>query len=202
MIKAIVYDLDGMVFHEPHYFTQELEKRYGIPITESLFSKDPDYIACNEGKMSLDEFLRPYYEKWQKHEKFNLSFEETKQEWFDFSKVDPEMIELAKKLKQQGIRNVIATNNTRERIAYLREEHNLDDAFEIIGSFDLGVMKPAEEYFSKLMQKLGLKPEKVLYYDDKKSTITILQKLGFDAVIYRDIEKFKKNLKKKKIKIK
>jgi HAD superfamily hydrolase (TIGR01509 family) len=202
MIKAIVYDLDGMIFHEPHYFTQELEKRYGIPITESLFSKDPNYIACNEGKMSLDEFLKPYYERWTQHEKFNLSFEEAKQGWFSFAKVDPEMIELAKKLKNQGIMNIIATNNTRERITYLREKHDLDDTFETVGSFDLGVMKPAKEFFSKLMDQLGLQPDEVLYYDDSKETITILKNLGFNALVYRDIEQFKKDLKEREIKIK
>ena len=201
MIKAIVYDLDGMIFHEPHYFTQELEKKYGIPITESLFSKDPNYIACNEGKMSLDEFLKPYYEKWRQHETFNLSFEEAKQGWFDFAKVDLEMIDFAKQLKTQGIINVIATNNTRERITYLREKYDLDDTFEIIGSFDLGVMKPAEKYFSKLMNQLGLQPEEVLYYDDNKETIAILKNLGFNALVYKDIEQFKKDLEKRKRKI-
>ena len=201
MIKAIVYDMDGMLFHEPHYFTQELEKKYGIPITESLFSKDPNYIACNEGKMSLDEFLKPYYEKWQKHEKFTLTLEEAKQGWFEFAKVDLEMIDFAKQLKTQGIRNVIATNNTRERIAYLRKEYDLDDTFETIGSFDLGVMKPAEKFFTKVMAKLGLKPEEVLYYDDKESTIAELKKFGFDAVVYKGINGFKRDLKEIKIKI-
>jgi HAD superfamily hydrolase (TIGR01509 family) len=202
MIKAIVYDLDGMVFHAPHYFTEELEKKYGIPITESLFSKDFNYIACNEGKMTLDEFLAPYYERWRQHEKFNLSFEEAKQEWFDFSKIDPKMINFTKKLKKQGIVNVIATNNTRERIAYLREKYDLDETFEVIGSFDLGVMKPAKEYFLKVMDKLKLKPEEVLYYDDKESTIAKLKEFGFDAVVYRDMDGFKKDLEERKNKIK
>ena len=202
MIKAIVYDLDGMLFHEPHYFTKELENKFGIPLEESLFAKDPKFKECYCGKISLDEFLKPYYEKWQKHEKFNLSFEDAKLEWFKFAQVNPEMIDLARKLKAQGIVNIIATNNSKERIAYLREEYGLDETFEIIGSFNLGVMKPAEEFFTKVMAQLGLKAEEVLYYDDKESTIAELKKLGFDAVVYKDIDGFKTDLEERRIKIK
>ena len=199
MIKAIVYDMDGMLFHEPHYFTKELENKYGIPLEESLFSKDPKYDACKRGEMVLDEFLMPYYKKWQKHEKFTLSLEEAKQEWFDFTQINHKIVELAKRLKQAGITNVIATNNVEERTEYLNTKYKLNDTFAVIGSPDLGVMKPEEEFFTKLMAKLGLQPEEVLYYDDKESTIIKLKEFGFDAVVYRDIDGFKKDLRGREI---
>jgi len=66
----------------------------------------------------------------------------------------------------------------------------------------LGVMKPAKEYFLKVMDKLKLKPEEVLYYDDKESTIAKLKEFGFDAVVYRDMDGFKKDLEERKNKIK
>lgn len=200
MIKAIVYDMDGMLFHEPHFFTKELEDKYGIPLEESLFSKDPNYDACKRGEISLDEFLKPYYEKWQKHEKFTLTLEEAKQEWFNFTKIDEEVLASAKRLKQAGYVNVIATNNVQERIDYLKDQWNLEETFTVIGSPELGVMKPEEEFFTKVMVQLALKPEEVLYYDDKESTITELKKFGFDAVVYRNIEDFKKDLEERKIK--
>ena len=200
MIKAIVYDMDGMLFYEPHYFTAELEQLYGILKEESLFAKDPKYGACKRGEISLDEFFKPYYFKWQKHKRFNLSFEEAKGAWFDFTQIDEEVVALAKSLKQVGIKNIIATNNVRERTDYLREKNGLDETFVVFGSPDFGVMKPDEEFFTKLMNKLELKPEEVLYYDDKESTIAQLKKFGFDAVVYESIEKFKKDLEEIKIK--
>jgi HAD superfamily hydrolase (TIGR01509 family) len=200
MVKAIVYDMDGMLFHEPHYFTAELEQRYGIPLEESLFAKDPNYDACKRGEITLDEFLQPYYSKWQQHERFDLSFEQAKKAWFDFTQIDSEIMELAKSLKHAGIINVIATNNVRERTDYLRKKNNLDETFIVIGSPDFGVMKPDAEFFTKLMSRLELNQEDVLYYDDKKSTIIELKKFGFDAVVYKSIDQFKKDLEERKIK--
>ena len=201
MIKAIIYDMDGMLFHEPHYFTQELEQRYGIPLEESLFSKDPKYDACKKGQITLDDFLQPYYERWSKHDRFTLSFDEAKKEWFDFTQINQEVVALAKRLKQNGMVNVIATNNVRERTDYLRAKYDLDDTFTIIGSPDLGAMKPEPDFFAQVMSRLRLSPEEVLYYDDKESTIAELKKLGFDAVVYQNPQQFKKDLEERNIRI-
>ena len=101
MIKAIAWDLDGMLFHEPHYFTKELSLKYNIPKVESIYMKNPKWKLVNEGKISLNEFLEPYVKKWNTYPKFNLTLEETKLAWFSFAKVDKEMLELARKLKNK-----------------------------------------------------------------------------------------------------
>ena len=195
MIKAIAWDLDGMLFHEPHYFTKELALRYDIPEVETIYVKDPKWRLVNEGKISLNEFLKPYIERWSRHPKFNLTLEEFKQAWFSFAKVDAEMFVLAKQLKEKGVKNIIATNNPRERIDFLNENYNLKEIFTVIGSFDLGVMKPSEEYYKAMMEKLKLNPEEVLYYDDKESTVNDLIKFGFKARVYKNIKEFKEEIK-------
>jgi len=200
MIKAVIYDLDGMVFKELHYYTEEMENKFGIPLQDSLFSKDPHYLACKRGEISLDEFLKPYFRRWQKYPKFKLTLKEAKKDWFDFAKIDNKIIKIAKLLKEKGIVNLIVTNNSRERIKYLDKKYHLSDYFEIIGSYDLGVLKPNPAFYQVLKKKYGLKPNEVLYFDDKKETVETLKKLGFQAVVYQNFSQFSRELKKMRIK--
>ena len=199
MIKAIVYDFDGMVFEEPHFYTEELEIKYGIPLKESLFSDDPRYLDCKKGKITLNQFLKNYYEKWRKYPKYQLRFEEAKKEWFEFAKINEEIIKIAKRLKGQGIVNLILTNNTRERIEYLDKKHQLSKIFGIIGSYDLGILKPHPAFYKILKEKFKLKPEEILCFDNKEKNIKGLKKLGFKAVIYKRVGDFKSELKKAKL---
>lgn len=194
MIKAVVFDLDGMVFEEPHYYTEELEIKYGIPLKDSLFSNDPNYLDCKMGKITLDDFLRPYYKKWRKYPKYKLTFAEAKKEWFEFAQINREIIDIAKQLKEKGIINLILTNNTKERVEYLSEKYHLSETFEIVGSYDLGVLKPDPAFYQVLKERYRLKFSEILYFDDKKETIGTLKKLGFPAVLYQDVEDFKKRM--------
>lgn len=201
MIKAIVYDLDGMVFIEPHYFTEELELKYEIPLKESLFSKDSKYEDCKKGEISLDEFLFPYYRKWQKYPKFTLSFKESKKEWFDFAKVNKSIFDIAKKLKKKGVINVILTNNTKERVEYLIKKFDLLDIFEIIGSYEVGLLKPDPKFYDVFLKKYKLNPQEVLIFDDKEDTVDYLISRGFKAEIYSGIKEFLYQLIKYKINV-
>ncbi len=195
MIKAIIYDMDGMLFKEPHFFTKEMEIRYGIPIKDSLFSKDPKYDECKKGNITLNEFLAPYYEKWKEYPRFTLNIEEVKKEWFNFTEIQKEILEVAKTLKKKGILNIIITNNVKERTDYLQEKYNLSEIFEIIGSPDLGVLKPNSKFYDVLKDRFNLDPEDILYYDDKEGTISELKKQGFNALVYRGVEEFREELK-------
>jgi HAD superfamily hydrolase (TIGR01509 family) len=194
MIKAVVFDLDGMVFKEPHYYTEELEIKYGIPLKDSLFSNDPNYLDCKKGKIKLDQFLGPYYKRWRKYPKYRLTLEETKREWFEFAKINKEVFDIARRLKEKGILNLIMTNNTRERVEFLDRKYHFSKIFEIIGSYNLGVLKPDLNFYQILKDKYRLQFSEVLYFDDKKDTVEVLKKLGFKAEIYHSVEEFKKTL--------
>lgn len=196
MIKGVVFDLDGMIFEEPHFYTEELEIKYGISIKDSLFSEDSNYLDCKKGKMTLDDFLKPYYEKWKKYPKYKLTLEEAKKEWFGFAKINSEIIDIAKQLKRKGILNFVMTNNSKERVDYLDEKHRLSKTFEIIGSYDLGVLKPNPVFYRVLKEKYHLKYSEILYFDDKKENVKALKELGFKAALYQDVEDFKRKLEK------
>jgi HAD superfamily hydrolase (TIGR01509 family) len=164
-------------------------------LRDALFSNDPQYLACKKGEISLDVFLKPYWQKWRKYPKFDLSLKQTKKDWFEFAKLNKKIIKKAEKLKGKGILNFIMTNNSRKRIEFLDRKYNLSGAFEIIGSFDLGVLKPDPIFYQVLKDKYGLKLSEILYFDDKKKTVDGLNELGFQARLYQNFAQFCRELK-------
>jgi HAD superfamily hydrolase (TIGR01509 family) len=179
MIKAVVYDLDGMVFEEPRFYTEDLKLRFGLPLEVTVFAKDPTYLNCKKGKISFDEFFKPYYKKWRRYPKYKFSYQQAIKNWFEFAKINKEIVEIAKKLKEKRIVNLILTNNTRRRVQYLDKKYQLSKIFEIIGSYDLGALKPDPIFYKILKEKYNLKPEEILYFDDKEKNVKFLKKLGF-----------------------
>jgi len=193
MIKAIVYDLDGMLFNEPHYFSKELQLKYGIDSNDCDFSNDPNYTSCKIGKISFESFFSPYVKKWNKKcKKFNLNISKASKEWFDFTVLNKDMLEIARNLKSKGIMNFILTNNTKSRIKYLDKKYNLSKYFKIIGSFDLGVLKPDKRFYDVLIKKSKLKPEEILIFDDKEDNIQIVKNMGFKGEVYKNLKALKK----------
>ncbi len=195
-IKAIIYDLDGMLFKEPHFFTKEMECQYGVPVEESMFHKDPNYRLCKIGQINIDEFLEPYFEKWKKYPKFDISPEDFKKHWYEFTKPIQEVHELAKGLREQGITNLIVTDNFKERIDYIRKKYNLDNNFVITGSFELGVLKTDPDFIDKFKEKINIPTENILVFDDKETNVERLQNQGFQAYIYHNLEDFYSILEK------
>ncbi len=196
MIKAVVYDLDGMVFTEPRFYTESLKLRFGLPLKVTVFARDKSYLDCRKGEITFDEFFRPYYQKWRQYPKYQFSYKKAIKDWFEFAQINKEVVEVAKKLKKKGIINLILTNNTRARVKYLDKKHQLSKIFEIIGSYDVGALKPNPKFSQVLKEKYKLKPEEALCFDDKKERIKALKKIGFKATVYQGIRDFKNKLKK------
>lgn len=195
MIKVIAYDLDGMVVEEPHYYSKELELKYGISPDDIDFSNSRKYLECKMGKITLREFFKPYYEKWKKkYPKFNLSMEEAIKEWFDLAQLNEKVVNIAKSLKAKGIKSFILTNNTNERVEYLDKKYKLSDTFEIIGSYDLGVLKPNSAFYKVLQGKYKLLPKEVLIFDDKEDNIKKLIRFSFNAKVFSNVSDFRKAL--------
>jgi len=197
MIKAIVYDLDGMVIFEPHYYSIEMAGKYGVPLEEFRFGDD--YKECKKGKMSVKKFIKPLHEKWLKYSQFDLSLDEYIKGWFDFATLNADIVKIAKQLQKKGIVNIIFTNNSRERVEFLEKKFNLSETFIIVGSYDLGVLKPDPKFYKVLQKKYQLKPKEVLVFDDKEEKVQKLKAMGYPAEVYTNRLFFKHMLEKFKV---
>jgi putative hydrolase of the HAD superfamily len=109
----------------------------------------------------------------------------------------PEMVELGRKLKAQGLQIFFLSNNLKETTDYYLENfdflHELPE--KIYFSWQTGFIKPDEQGFQLILTENNLLANECLFIDDLDSNIQVAEKLGFQAFKFEGSESVVKILK-------
>ncbi|MEK7479353.1 MAG: HAD-IA family hydrolase [Patescibacteria group bacterium] len=191
MIKAILFDADGVVVKGPR-FSEILEEKYGITRdkTEPFFSSE--FQMAQIGRVNLREVLIPYLERWG----WNGTVDDLIKVWFEGVTPDPQMLQKIAELRAKGIKCCLASNQEKLRAAYLANEMGLEKVFDkIFISAHIGHKKPLVEFFEYIATHLeGIKKEEILVWDDKDTNIDAARSFGFQAEAFRSFDDFCKKL--------
>ena len=91
--------------------------------------------------------------------------------------------ELVRRLRAVGLGVHLGTNQTRQRAAYMRTELGYDGLFDICCySAEMGVSKPEAAYFRMALERIGARPEEVLFVDDTLPNVQAAAQAGLVAV--------------------
>lgn len=191
MRKLVIFDLDGVLL-ESKYLTDLLEQEYGVPSDESF-------------KVLLEKVLKPAkneptYPKWKDLlEKWKVKM--TEEEFLRFwregeeAKVNQEVLEILKDLKQKGIKVVLLTDNIPERMIWLKEKFPFFDLFDkTYCSFEIGHMKSDPRAVPLVLKDFGVSPEEVLHIDDSESVIEKSKALGLSVYHFGSVDELRKLL--------
>ncbi|OGK30922.1 hypothetical protein A3F29_02380 [Candidatus Roizmanbacteria bacterium RIFCSPHIGHO2_12_FULL_33_9] len=109
------------------------------------------------------------------------------------------MLSLLKTLKN-NYRIAALSTIPREWLDYKKKTFKLDDCFElIVSSGYYGYKKPDARIYEILIKKLGLKPEEMLFIDDKEPLLVPAQKLGINTLLFRGQNDLEKELIRRKL---
>ena len=186
MIKAAIFDLNGVFIQSPK-LSDRYHEKFSVPISEFMSALNN---ALDKARLpnAGDSFLfwKPHLEKWG----VNFSRKEFFDFWFKAEKENPEMIELAKKLKGQGIKIFILSNNFKERTDYYNANFPfLKEVFEkAYYSWQTGLLKSDVHAYQNLLRENELRPEECAYFDDKEENIGLAEGLGMKAFIFKDVK--------------
>ncbi len=195
MIKAITFDLDGVYFTSESFksFKSKLPKKVTDPIAiDQVFHHSLENKQFRRGECSEDDF-------WA-YVKLELGITLTNEEIFQFLadcyQVDPQVVEIVKKIRSLGYKTCICTNNYPTRIRVLNQKFNFLKNFDIhIFSYQVGVIKPDPKIFQALITATGYHPSEIAYSDDRVDNVTAAQKLGINSFTYQDFAGFINRLK-------
>lgn len=151
-VRVLVFDVDGVLV-EPWGFANYLRREYPAIAAQTGEFFRGVFGDCLVGKADLRDVLPPYLAKWG----WPHSLDEFLRLWFEMERaVDARLVAAAQQARAQGIRCVVATNQERYRVEYMRAEMGFDDYFDAIySSAQLGVTKPDVAFFRAIMLDLG-----------------------------------------------
>lgn len=180
MIRAVLFDLDGVVRHFDR--DPELERRHGLPegaITQAALSPPLlDAVTC--GRITRAEWIRIIGER--------TGSPEAASQWGRTPfHVDPDLIELAAELRSLGLITAILTNGT-DTIPQETASCDLDRHFDpIFNTAEIGFAKPDPRAFTHALDALPLPGDAVFFTDDSPSKLIGAREVGMHAHAFTGI---------------
>jgi putative hydrolase of the HAD superfamily len=190
-IEAVLFDFNGVLTTSPFAHMAALGTDSGV-----------------DGQVVLDLMLGPYDEDtdhaWHRFERGELSAAEYGADLFaraaeaklelDFSslgnmmsrlEVHDVVIERIRRLRADGYRTGLVTNNVKEASSQWRELVPVDELFEVIvDSSEVGMRKPNPAIFRHALELLGgVAPERAVFLDDASGNVVGARAAGLHAIL-------------------
>lgn len=183
MIKAIIFDLDGVISDTQRLHASievSLLKKYGIDM-------DPEELTANYAGIADEEFFIKIFEdygitadakdvigeKWDKMMPLAVN---------NILPI-PGAIKIINDLKEAGFKLGVASSAPIKFIELVLKELKLKDKFQAITSVeDVRHSKPDPEIFLLTAQRLNANPEECVVIEDAESGMTAAKKAGMKCI--------------------
>ena len=185
MIKAIIFDLDGVIVDTAHYHFvawQRLAKELGISFTE----KENERLKGVSRMRSLEIILEigglslPIEKREELSTKKNSWFVEYI-EAIKPNEIFPGVREMLTSLKQKGFKVALASSSKNaETVLRLLQIKSLFDT--VVDGTMITHSKPAPEIFLLAASKLGLNPNQCIVFEDAEAGVEAALAAGMKCV--------------------
>ena len=191
MIKAVLFDADGVVFDScdsqgRFIWKSSLKEDLGL-------SEEQIKPLFKDGRMFRGEIgtVQQVSEFFRDSSIQSVTAVEFIEYWHSKdSNVNAQILELVDRVK---VPRYMATNQEKLRLARFRTL--VGSHFQqVFGSAELGVCKPDPRFFTKISDTLGLKPEEVLMIDDDKKYISGASEAGLQVHLFTGFEELRNDL--------
>lgn len=192
MIKAILFDADGVLVTGKKFADHLLDDLHLTSEKTAPFFKGP-FKECLIGKADLKEAIAPYLPQWG----WDKSVEEFLIYWFGSEHhINEPLMTCIRSLREKGIKCYVATNQEKYRVLYIQDYMKLKPEFDgFFASNEIGVCKPDEAFYHHILNRLRIKPEEILFWDDTQGNVDAAKRLGMNAEFYSGFEDFKLKMK-------
>jgi len=166
MIRAVVFDLDGVIRHFDPEFVADVERRHALEqgaIMAAMFA-EPGVSDVTTGRITRDSWVTGIGDA--------LGAPGAAAEWGDqVPHVDPEMLELADELRARGCTVAVLTNGTDRIPSEVAEQGIACRVDHVFNSAEIGHAKPDVRAFRHVLDILGVAGDEVFFTDDSPAKL-------------------------------
>lgn len=187
MIKAVIFDCDGVLFDSEPYFelgTKELIRTYGIELSQEIFDRN----IGGTGRMMCEDILNSYKEIKDDLDTITTKFFEYTDKYLMADSIKPfdGLYDFVKSLYDKGYKLAVASSSPRYYV-----QHKLD-LFKIAPFFDVVICKddvtkckPDPQVYNVTVEKLGFNKEECIVIEDATNGIKSAKNAGLYCVAYK-----------------
>jgi putative hydrolase of the HAD superfamily len=179
--RIYMFDADGVVI-QSQMFSYKFAQEFNINISELDNFFKTDFQECLVGKSDLKIVIKPRLKNWN----WAKSVDEFLDYWFKAEhNINFDLIENIKELRKNKIKCVLATNQEKYRLAYMKKEMDFETIFDKIYSSNLiGFKKPNIQYYRYILNDLNENPSNIVFYDDRQENVDSAKSLGINSILY------------------
>ena len=179
--KIYMFDADGVVI-QSQMFSNKYAQEFNIDVSELVIFFNTDFQECLVGKSDLKTVIIPWLEKWN----WSKSVDEFLDYWFMAEhNLNYDLIENIRELRKNNRICILATNQEKYRLEYMKKEMGFETIFDkIYCSNVIGFTKPSVEYYRYILNDLNENPSNIIFYDDRQENIESAKSLGINSYLY------------------
>ncbi len=186
MIKAIIFDLGGVLFTDgTGRFADYLEETYGVsPADTRAFLVSDIGDRYYKGTITNGDF----WESFKTTLNINEDSASLSLKWIDSYDLNEGTLDLIERLSKEYDVYYLS-DNVRHRVEVTEQKYDFLKHFKDgIFSCDVGMRKPQPKIYNLALEMTKTKPEETIFIDDKESSLAPARDMGFNVVLFTDSE--------------
>ncbi len=189
MIKAVIFDLDGVLIDARDWHYQALNRALGlfgleIPRDDHIISYDGLPTKKKLEMLSVERGLPRQLHGFINHMKQVYTME------LIYSQCRPQFYHqyALSRLQKAGFKMAVCSNSIRETLDLMIGRADLDQYFEFtLSNQDVKIAKPDPEIYNTAIKRLGLQPGECLIVEDNHNGVRAAQAAGAHVLQVRSV---------------
>lgn len=183
MIKAVIFDYGGVVHSLSKIgSTQRIAEAFDLPVEKIKPYTKKLGIMMGEGKITEEHYWEELSKLVEKSKPKNYR-KVWKYQTTEDSVIFPEIINLVKEIKNQGILAVVLSNTILPHAEFNREQGGYEHFDKVFLSYEMGVRKPDKRAYETVLWEMNLKAEDCIFIDDLEENLIPARVLGMKTIL-------------------
>jgi putative hydrolase of the HAD superfamily len=192
---TLFLDIGGVLLTNgwDHGMRERAAQKFNLDLSELNKRHALTFDTYEIGKITLDVYL----DRVVFYIPRNFSREEFKEFMFSQSQAYPDMMQFIGDMKTRySLRTVAVNNEGRELMVYRIQHFQLKELIDFfVSSGFVGLRKPDVEIYRMALDMAQVKPQEVIYIDDRPMLTEIASQLGMQTIAHQSFQQTRNLLK-------
>jgi len=185
MIRAIIFDYNGVVKVINRYFFDDVELIFGLSSEEKEYTKKMTrdlFEQLDKGLLNEDNFWLKFSQRINKSMPVNVK-ELARKLFNEHFELYEEVVNMLKNLKTNGYVTAVLSDTFPYMADITRARNGYDYFDKVYLSCEVGFVKPQKEFYELVVKDLVVLSGECIFIDDNEDNLLPAKKLGMKTVL-------------------
>jgi len=185
MIRAVIFDYNGVVKAINKYFFDDVESIFSLNAEEKEYAKKMTrdlFEQLDKGLLDEDSFWLKFSQRI--HKSMPINVKELAHKLFnEHFELYEEVVNMLKSLRTNGYVTAVLSDTFPYMADITRERNGYDHFDKVYLSCEVGFVKPQKEFYELAVKDLVVLPGECIFIDDNENNLLPAEKLGMKTIL-------------------